>query len=184
MQDAKTTPSPEAAETPETAAANGAEATSPEEQKIAQLEAQLKEKDAKYVYLYAEFDNFKKRAQREREDLRKFGWENTARDLLQVLDNLERAVAHTPPGTDKSLVDGLQMVMNQLRTTLHQHGVQVIEALAKPFDPNFHEAISQAPSDHPAGTVAQEHMKGFTLHGRLLRPSRVVVSEGKKSEAH
>src|SRR3954451_21578175 len=85
------------------------------DQKIAELEAQLKEKDAKYLYLYAEFENYKKRAIKERSDLIKYGWENAARELLMVIDNLERALEHMPPTTDKALVQGLYMVINQFK---------------------------------------------------------------------
>jgi molecular chaperone GrpE len=153
--------------------------------RIAELEAQLaqlpelKEKEARYLYLYADFENFKKRAAKERTDLIKFGWEPVARDLLEVLDNLDRAVQHIPPGTDKNLTTGLQMVMQQFRATLEKQGVQKIEALGKPFDPNFHEAVASQPSDEPADQVIQEQQAGYTLHGRLLRPSQVVVSTGK-----
>lgn len=148
---------------------------------IAELEAQLKEKDSKYLYLYAEFENFKKRAIKERSDSIKFGWEPVARELLEVADNLDRALAHTPANTDKNLLDGLKMVLNQFRSTLEKQGVQQIQALNKPFDPNLEEAVGQDCSDQPEGNVVQEVTKGYTLHGRLLRPARVVVSNGKKA---
>jgi molecular chaperone GrpE len=151
------------------------------ENRIEELEAQLKEKDAKYLYLYAEFENFKKRAIKERSDLMKFGWETQARELLQVIDNLERALTHMPASTDKVLVDGLNMVIHQFRATLQKQGVERVESLDKPFDPNLHEAVAQEQSDAPAGTILKEHQGGYTLHGRLLRPSRVVVSSGKQS---
>jgi molecular chaperone GrpE len=149
------------------------------DQRVQDLEAQLKDKDAKYLYLYAEFENYKKRSFKELQDARKFGWENVARDLLQVVDNLERAVAHTPPNTDKNLVIGLQMVIQQFKSTLQRNGAEEIQTIGKPFDPNVAEAVSQEPSDQPAGTVTQELLKGYMLHGRLLRPARVVVSSGK-----
>lgn len=162
---------------------NAGEADHPTEQekKIQELEQQLKDKDAKYLYLYAEFDNFKKRTMKERSDLIKFGSESLARNILEVIDNLERALAHMPPTTEKILIDGLHMVLNQFRATLGQQGVQRLESVEKPFDPNLHEAIAQAESAHPEGTVIQEHLPGYTLHGRLLRPARVVVSTGKKT---
>jgi molecular chaperone GrpE len=150
----------------------------PLQKKVAELEAELKEKEARYVYLYAEFENFKKRAQKERGDLLKFGWENVARDLLQVVDNLERAVEHAPASTDRSLTDGLLMIISQFKNTMQKQGVETIESLDKPFDPNFHEAVSQEASDKPEGVIVKEHGKGYSLHGRLLRPARVVVSSG------
>jgi molecular chaperone GrpE len=150
--------------------------------RVEELEGQVKEKEQKDLYLYAEFDNFKKRAIKERSDLLKFGWEPVARELLQTIDNLERALTHMPPSTDKTLVEGLRLVMNQLKATLQKQGVSDIEAVHKAFDPNLHEAVAQEPSsEHPEGTVVREHMRGYTLHGRLLRPARVVISGGKES---
>lgn len=149
------------------------------QKRIQELEAQVKEKEQKYLYLYADFDNFKRRQIKERSDLLKFGWESLARDLLQVVDNLERALEHMPPTTEKTLSDGIHMVLSQFRATLNKQGVQLVETSAKPFDPNLHEAVGQEPSPaHPAGTVVREQLKGYTLHGRLLRPARVIVSGG------
>jgi molecular chaperone GrpE len=149
------------------------------QKRIQDLENQVKEKESRYLYLYAEFENFKKRAIKERSDLVKFGWESTARDLLQTLDNLERALSHAPPQTDKNLMNGLQMVLNEFKSSLQKQGVQVIESLQKEFDPNLHEAVSQEDSDSPSGTIVKEHTRGYTLHGRLLRPARVVISSGQ-----
>lgn len=146
--------------------------------RVEELETQLKEKDGKYVYLYAEFENFKKRVMKERSDLLKFGWENAARELLQVIDNLERALEHMPSSTDKTLVQGLHMVINQFRATLQKQGVEPIQSLERDFDPNLHEAVGQEASAEPEGKVVKEHLRGYTLHGRLLRPSRVTISSG------
>lgn len=150
------------------------------EKRIAELEAQVKERDQKYVYLYADFENFKKRAIKERSDAMKYGWENVARDMLQVVDNLERALAHMPATTDQGLADGLKMVIHQFKNTMEKQGVQQINALNQPFDPNLHEAVGQTPSEeHAAGVIVHEQQPGYTLHGRLLRPSRVILSAGK-----
>lgn len=164
------------AEAPETAQ-EAPEALTPES-KIEALEAQLKEKDSKYMYLYADFENYKKRMVKERADLVKYGWENIASELLDVVDNLERAVSFTPPGTDKNLVAGLQMVLTQFKAAMEKNGVLPVSAVGHTFDPNHHEAVAQEPSPEPAGKIIQEHVKGYTLNGRLLRPSRVVVSSG------
>ena len=145
--------------------------------RIQELELQVKEKENKYLYLYADFENYKKRAIKERSDLQKFGWESVARDLLQALDNLDRALDHTPPNSDKNWVDGLQMSVNHFKAVLEKQGVRTIETLAKPFDPNLHEAVSQEKSDLPPGTITKEHLRGYTLHGRLLRPAQVTVSD-------
>jgi molecular chaperone GrpE len=158
--------------------AGTAQAGSPDtlDSKLAALEAQLKEEKNRYLYLYAEFENYKKRAVKERSDTMKFGWEPVARDLLQILDNFERAIAHMPPGTDASFADGLRMIAQQFHATLAKQGVQAIETVGKPFDPHLHEAMGQEPSEHPSGSVSQEQLKGYTLHGRLLRPARVMIS--------
>jgi molecular chaperone GrpE len=148
--------------------------------RLAELEAQVKEKENKYLYLYAEFENYKKRVVRERSDLIKFGWENVARELVQVIDNLERALEHVSPVTDPSLQAGLKMTLDHFRNTLHKQGVHVIEALDKDFDPNLHEAVGSEPSEASAGKVIRELSRGYTLHGRLLRPAQVVVSGGNQ----
>jgi molecular chaperone GrpE len=148
------------------------------DRKVAEIEAQLKEEKNRYLYLYAEFENFKKRAFKERTDAAKYGWESVARDLLEVADNLERAVEHMPPTTDKAFTQGILMVLNQFKATLERQGVQPVESVGQELDPNLHEAVAQEPSEEPRGRIIQEHSKGYTLHGRLLRPARVVVSAG------
>jgi molecular chaperone GrpE len=147
--------------------------------RISELEALAKDKENKYLYLYADFENYKKRAIKERSELIKFGWEPVARELIQVLDNLELALGHVPPGTDQALVDGLRMVSDQFKATLAKQGVQPVGAIKQAFDPNLHEAVAQESSDEPAGTIIKEQARGYTIHGRLLRPARVVVSGGK-----
>lgn len=142
------------------------------------LRAQLAEEKNKYLYLFAEFENYKKRMVKERSDAQKFGWEPVAREILGVMDNLERALAHLGPSTDKNLADGLHMILGQFRNSLEKFGVVGIAALGQSFDPNLHEAVGQEPSEQPVGTVTREMLKGFTLHGRLLRPAQVVISLG------
>lgn len=162
----------------ETAATENA-ATKPAEKTAEQL---LTEKVAaaeeKYKYLYADFENFKKRAIKERQDAMKFGWENIAGELLGVLDNFDRALQYAKPETDPNLISGLKMVSQQFITALGKQGVAEIPALNQPFNPELHEASGQVPSDKPAGTIIQDLQKGYTLHGRLLRASRVMVSSG------
>lgn len=151
----------------------------PTAEKIDGLELALKEEKNKYLYLYADFDNYKKRMIKERSDLMKFGWENIARELLAVVDNLERAVAHTTDKVDVNLKQGLDMTLNQFRQTLEKQGVATITTQGAVFNPELHEAMGQEPSELPEGTVTQTLVKGYTLHGRLLRPAKVVVSTGK-----
>lgn len=152
------------------------------QKKIQELEAQVKEKEQKYLYLYAEFENFKKRSIKERSDLMKFGWESLAHDLLQVIDNLERALAHMPSSADKAITDGIQMVLNQFTAALNRQNVLPIQSVQQSFDPSLHEAVGSEPSEQPPGTVIKEQLRGYTLHGRLLRPARVIVSQGAEKE--
>lgn len=143
------------------------------------LRAELKDQQNKYLYLYAEFENYKKRAIKERSDLIKFGHEHFARELLQVSDNFERALEHT--SNLDALVTGLKMVNQQLRDTLNKFGVTPVSSLGQKFDPERHEAVGQEKvsgesNGQQEGTVIREHQKGYTLHGRLLRPARVVIA--------
>ncbi len=149
----------------------------------AELEAQIKDKEQKYVYLYAEFENFKKRVQKEREETLKYGWEPIARELLQVIDNLERAIQYSTKDTDSKLIEGLKMVLNHFNGLLERQGVNAVKTDASTFDPNIHDAVAEEPSDIEAGKITQVHTKGYTLHGRLLRPARVVLSSGKNSNS-
>ncbi len=144
---------------------------------MAALEALVKEKENKYLYLYAEFENYKKRVIKERSDLLKFGWENAAREVLGVVENLERALQHIPEDTDENFVAGLKMVLSQLEKTLEKQGIRRIESIGRPFDPLVHEAVETIASDQPSGSIIKEHTSGYTLHGRLLRPARVAVAK-------
>jgi molecular chaperone GrpE len=139
------------------------------------LKKDLEEQKNRYLYLYAEFDTFKKRSIKERSDLLKFGHENLSKELLQVSDNLERALEHT--ANVDSLVQGLKMVHQQLLETLQKFGVQKIEVQGKAFDPQFHEAVGTEKNDSVTeGHIVREAQKGYTLHGRLLRAARVLVA--------
>ncbi|RYZ83610.1 MAG: nucleotide exchange factor GrpE [Proteobacteria bacterium] len=155
------------------------EEPAPMEVRIQAMEDLLKEEKNKYLYLYADFENYKKRMIKERSDLIKFGWENVARDLLGVVDNLDRALQHVPSGTDAKFKEGLEMIFGQFRASLEKQGVQSIQTKDAPFNPELHEAMGQEPNSAPQGTITQVLTQGYTLHGRLLRPARVVVSTGQ-----
>ncbi len=127
----------------------------------------------------AEFQNFQKRNQKEREQLRKFITSDILVDMFPVLDNLERATtAAQKAGESGSLVQGVQMVLKQFLELLQQYGVLKIEAEGQPFDPTLHEAITQGPSDLPQNTVIAVVETGYQMEGRVLRPAKVVVSAG------
>lgn len=146
----------------------------------------LREKAAKADEYYdrllrsaADLDNYKKRAERERSDILKYAHEEIMSDLLVVLDNFERALQAAETGADPTqLAEGVKLIRKQLLTVLQKYGLKPIEALGKPFNPEFHEAVAQVESDeHPEGTVLAEQLKGYTLNGRLLRPAVVATSK-------
>jgi molecular chaperone GrpE len=126
----------------------------------------------------AEMENTRKRMNREREEERRYASLPIARDLLPVIDNLQRALeAAEKDRNPDALMQGVSMIARQLEDALSRHGVKAIEALGQPFDPNLHEALQQVPSDeHPPMTIIQEYERGFQLHDRVVRPSKVVVS--------
>lgn len=132
-----------------------------------------------YLRQVAEFDNYRKRTAKDAEEKRKFYNENIIRDILPILDNLERAVKSAEEGADfKTLLEGVKMTSNQITALLKKEGVEEIEAKGKEFDPNKHEAVQMIESaDHPKNTVAEEYEKGYTLNGRTIRPSKVVVTK-------
>jgi molecular chaperone GrpE len=116
------------------------------------------------------------------EDERRYAALSVIRDLLGVLDNLERAVeaaekSETKGGTSAGLLDGVKMVVQQFSAVLAQHHCRRIEAVGQPFDPNLHEAVGQEPTEqYPPGTVVRELRSGYLLHDRVLRPSQVLIS--------
>lgn len=128
----------------------------------------------------AELENFRKRTQRQADEERKYAALPVVRDLLAVVDNLERALlaAEQDPQA-RGLRDGVQLVVQQFQRVLEQHHCRRIEALGQPFDPSVHQAIGQQPSDqYPAGSVMAVTQVGYQLHDRLVRPSLVMVSAG------
>src|SRR5205814_4250250 len=127
----------------------------------------------------AEFDNFKKRAAKEKEDAAKFGNEKILKDFLPVMDNLERALDHAEQHDLKQVIEGVRLVQKLFETTLAKHGVVGFSAVGKPFDPAFHEALMQQESDDPPNTVVSEMARGYKLHDRLVRPAAVVVAKAR-----
>lgn len=143
------------------------------------LTAQLAEVQERYVRLYADFENFKKRAARERDDVRRAATESVLGRLLPVLDTFEMAMqAASQPNTNlESLRAGVAMIQGQLRNTVADYGVEEIDAVGKPFDPSLHEALSQQETtETPDGHVLSQNRKGYRMKDRLLRPAAVVVA--------
>jgi molecular chaperone GrpE len=152
-----------------------------------QLEAARAERDANYdLYLraQAELQNYRKRVQRESEELRQYQALPLARDLLPALDNLHRALAAAESSKNiDELVRGVSMVAKQIESALSRHQVVAIEAAGKPFDPNLHQALQHVPSaEHPPMTVVQEVERGFTLKDRVVRPATVIVAKPPAKE--
>jgi molecular chaperone GrpE len=131
--------------------------------------------------LQAEMENLRGRQSRELADERRYGALNLMREILPVLDNMDRAIeAAEKSGDGGPLLDGIQLVRQQLVTALAQNGCEPIEALGQPFNPDLHAAILQQPSpDYPAGHVMHVTQTGYKLHDRVVRPAAVIVSSGQ-----
>ena len=163
---AETTPSPET-ETAEAA---------PVEDKAAALEAELKEKSDRILRLQADFENFRRRTAKEKEELAAVITQNILGDLLPLLDNFERAMA-VEQTDGEAFQKGAEMIFTQLREVLDKHGLQSIEAEGQTFDPNFHQAVMRVEdSDAPDGTITQVLQKGYQAKGRVIRPAMVQVA--------
>ena len=167
--------------------ADSSEATSPAvltSAQIAELQAQAAKAAEHWERLLrntADFENYKKRATRERQDAVKFANEALMQKLIPVMDNFEAALAAVQSaGGDnaKTLLTGISMIHQQLKSVLLETGLEEIESHGKPFDPNIHEAVSEAESaEYPEGHVMQQLRKGYRLRDRLLRPATVIVAK-------
>jgi len=131
----------------------------------------------KLLRLHAEMDNLRKRSQREVVDAHKFGVEKFATALLDMVDNLERAL-EVEEGNETGLREGVQLTLDSWHSMMAKFNMERIDAVGETFDPHRHEALSQIPSDEPEGVVMDQHVAGYTLHGRLIRPAKVLVSSG------
>jgi molecular chaperone GrpE len=154
-------------------------------EKVKEIEIKAQENYELYTRTYAEMENIKKRGKKEREDLAKFANESLIKEILPAIDNLKKAISHANNDTNPSgLVKGLEMTLGGLMKTLEKSGLKEVKTVGKPFDPNFHEAISQQIDDKVApGHIIMELQKGYLLNERLIRPSMVVISQGNsKSE--
>jgi molecular chaperone GrpE len=144
--------------------------------RAAQTQERLKDTHERLLRTAAEFDNFRKRMQKEKDDLRKFAVESLLKDFLPVADNLERALDHAEEHDLRQVIEGVRLVQKMLADALGKHGIVAFSAVGQPFDPNVHEALMQQESDKPAGTVVSEMARGYKLHDRLVRPAAVVVA--------
>ena len=171
---------PAAAET--SSSTGAAAALEASEMEIGKLRADLEDASDRVLRAQAELDNYRKRVQREMEDERRYATLPLLRDLLPVLDNIHRAIAAAEKSAaGGGLLDGVKMIAQSLAAALAMHDCRQIEALHEPFDPAYHQAISQHPStEYPPGTVVLVAQEGYTLHDRVLRPAQVIVSTPSK----
>jgi molecular chaperone GrpE len=142
-----------------------------------------KEEDfkSKYFYLAAEIENMRRRNEREKENLLKFGNEKVMSSLVSVVDNFDLTVNALKNDNDdkvQNIVKGIDMIRTQFLEVLKQNGLTPVDSLGKIFDPNFHEAVAQAPADGKEDQeIVTEYQRGYMLNGRLLRASKVVVAK-------
>ncbi len=171
---------PEPAEPPETEELIPVKTDQPEcNELLAQKEEELKKSQDRLLRFAAEMENTKKRIEREKADGIAFANETLIRDLLPVVDNLERALEHSEKEADfQSLLDGVRMTLKGFLDGLAKYGCVPFESVGTTFDPNYHEAVMQQEDpEYPDRTVIREFQKGYTLKDRLIRPAMVVVSK-------
>jgi len=153
------------------------------EAKLETAEHEAKENYDRFLRVSAEFENYKKRSAREISEFRKFSNESLIKEMLSVVDNLERALdssqSNKQAGT--GLAEGVAMTLKEILNIFEKFSVKPVESLGKPFDPVFHQAVMQEETDgHPENIVTNEMQKGYMMHDRLIRPAMVVVSTSKE----
>jgi len=173
---------PDQDKTPETSAEDIVDISTQTEE-TEDLQSQLDKMKDQWLRAVAELDNTRKRAQREREDALKYAATNFSRDILGVYDSLTRAaemIAKVDQTSEenKGFIEGVNLTLSELNNIFSRHGIQKVDPINQPFDPNFHQAMFEVPTnDVAAGTVVQVMQIGFTIHDRLLRPALVGVSK-------
>jgi molecular chaperone GrpE len=136
----------------------------------------------RFLRISAEFENYKKRSAREMDDCRKYANQTLIKEMLAVVDNLERALnsLNGNLSNDKCLTDGVHLTLKEILKVFEKFNVKPIESIGQPFDPNFHQAMMQEETDdYPENTIITELQKGYMIHDRLLRPSMVVIATPK-----
>jgi molecular chaperone GrpE len=170
--------------TPETTSEESAvsEASVPEneatlEDRLAAKEKEARENWDRFLRERADLENYRKRVGREKEELLNYGNKSLLEEILPIIDNLERALAHASEDGQGAVVEGIRMTHAMLLTALKKFSVTPIEAVGAPFDSAFHQAMAQVPTDqHEPNTVVEEYQKGYMLRDRLLRPAMVTVA--------
>jgi len=164
-----------------------AQPSTPEE-RIAELEGLLAAKEVearenwdRFLRERADLENYRKRANREKEELLNYGIKSLVEEILPVVDNLERALLHSGEEDLSAVVEGIRMTHTMLVSALKKFGAVAVESVGAPFDPAFHQAVAQIPTDqHQPNTVVEEFQKGYILRDRLLRPAMVTVASAPK----
>lgn len=172
-QDAQDAPEGEKADSqPE-----GSEAPEEKADSVKTAEQQKKEDDEKYMRLMAEFQNYKKRVAKEKQDIQSFANEKIITELLEVLDNFERSLEHSSDA-DENYVKGMEMIFQQLKTAMEKAGLKEIQALGEDFDPAVHNAVMQEESDElESGKVSKVLQKGYKLNDKVIRAAMVAVAK-------
>ena len=154
------------------------------ERDIADVTRELEALHDKYLRAVADFDNFRKRARKEQHEAVAFTTAALFREMLPVLDNLDRAIAAAENApNEKALLDGVQLIRKQFSSVMEKRGVRPIEAVGKQFDPLWHEAVGRSPSSAvEEGTVLEETEKGYSLGERIIRPAKVIVAVREQPE--
>jgi molecular chaperone GrpE len=178
---------PETGILPEACASGDAPAPPPGEGELERLRAEIAALQDRLLRLQAEFDNYRKRQQREREEINRHAKERILGELPGVLDNLERALRHAGDAgaAPETLAQGVELVCKQLQEVLTRFGAAPILALGARFDPHLHEAMARVETtgDPPDGTVIEEYRRGYLLDGKVLRPAMVAVAKLAEGDA-
>lgn len=173
-EDIKDTEAEEAAQKEEEQTGQTEENTAEKPEEKNEEKAPEEDGDAKYLRLMADFQNYKKRVEKEKSDLYSYANEKLATELLDVLDNFERALSHDDSGD--GFKEGMEMIFKQLYGVLEKAGLAEIPALGEDFDPNFHNAVmTEETEEYESGKVSGVMQKGYTLNGKVIRPSMVKV---------
>ncbi|MCW3072574.1 MAG: nucleotide exchange factor GrpE [Bacteroidetes bacterium] len=157
---------------------NPAAESDPKDVQLSEMKAKVDELNDKYLRLYSEFDNFRKRTAKEKQELIQAGGEDVFKSILPVIDDFERAIRSNSETSDvKAVNDGVSLIYTKLKSTLNQKGLEEMKALGEPFNADVHEAITSipAPSDDMKGKVVDELEKGYMLNGKIIRFAKVVI---------
>jgi molecular chaperone GrpE len=166
------------AETPEQVATQPATENA---EKLTTLTQELEKAKKDYLYLMAEFDNYKKQAIRDRSHFMKYASENVLRDVIQVMDNFYLALQNEITSENiESFLTGVKMISKEMQNTVEKYGVIKLQTLGEKFDPSLHEALGTEPSsEYPSGHITKVFKDGYKLHDRLLRPAQVIIATEK-----